>query len=314
MGLHQTTGRARLGFGLALTTAMMWGVLPLSLKALQGEMDSSTIVFFRFLVSSLLVGGWLTARGKLPALGRLGWRAWGLLVIAIVGLGFNYIGYMEGLNLTSPATAQVVIQLAPPFLSLGAMWFFRERFSFWQWVGFCVLLLGLLGFFWARLGNLIGGGEGYYRGALWLAFAAFTWAAYGLAQKQLLRQMSSMSIMFCIYAFCTLAFLPLSDLSFVGRLNAVQWGLLIFSALNTVVAYGAFAEALQHWEATRISAVIAVTPLLTILANWIAHRLYPEWFAADGVGPLAMLGALLVVAGSILAALGGRRRRNSKSA
>ena len=292
---------------MAITTTLMWGLLPLSLKSLQGVMDSSTIVFFRFLVSSLLIGGYLAYRGRLPKLGGLGPSGRWLMLVAILGLGFNYIGYMQGLNLTSPATAQVVIQLAPPFLALGAMLFFRERFSRLQWMGFAVLLTGLGGFCWTRLSGLTVEGPALYAGALWLAIAAFTWALYGLAQKQLLLELSSMGIMLCIYAVCTVAFLCLSDLGVFLRLDATQWGLLIFSALNTTVAYGAFAEALHHWEATRISAVIAVTPLLTILFNHLANLGYPELFVADPVSSVAMLGAVMVVCGSVITALGGRR-------
>ena len=309
MGLHQTSGRSGLGFLLAITTSLMWGMLPLSLKSLQGAMDASTIVFFRFLVSSLIVGGVLAFRGRLPKLNLLGSRGRLLMLVAILGLGFNYIGYMRGLELTSPATAQVMIQLAPPFLALGAMLFFHERFSRLQWFGFVVLLCGLGGFFWTRLSELAVEGSAYYGGALWLAIAALTWALYGLAQKQLLQQLSSMGIMLSIYVVCTLFFLCLSDLSFVVRLDATQWGLLIFSALNTTLAYGAFAEALHHWEATRISAVIAVTPLLTILFNHLANLAYPEIFDADPVSSGAMLGAVLVVLGSMLTALGGRRAK-----
>ena len=311
MGLHRTSGRSGLGFALALTTTLMWGMLPLSLKALQSEMDSFTIVFFRFLVSAMLVGAFLGVRSRLPKLQSLTGNGRWLLLVAIVGLGFNYIGYMQGLDLTSPATAQVVIQLAPPLLALGAMLCFRERFSPLQWFGFVVLVLGLGAFFWTRLGTLVGASSAYYSGALWLALAAFTWAIYGLAQKQLLLQLGSMQIMFCIYLVCGVVFLPLSDLSSLGRLSGVQWGLLIFSALNTTVAYGAFAEALHHWEATRISAVIAVTPLLTILFNQLAHRSFPHIFESDSVSLPAMLGAALVVVGSIITALGGRSGQSS---
>ena len=51
----------------------------------------------------------------------------------------------------------------------------------------------------------------------------------------------------------------------VGDLTAWPVALLVFCSLNTVIAYGAFGEAMSHWDASRVSAVIALSPLLTLL-------------------------------------------------
>jgi hypothetical protein len=63
---------------------------------------------------------------------------------------------------------------------------------------------------------------------------------------------------------CALAFAPLASPSSLARLDAAGAGVLAFCALNTVVGYGAFAESLAHWEASRVGAVLALTPLGTL--------------------------------------------------
>ena len=59
-----------------------------------------------------------------------------LLIVATLGLAANYIGFLLGLDHTSPANAQVLIQLGPLLLALGGLVVFRERFAPAQWLGF----------------------------------------------------------------------------------------------------------------------------------------------------------------------------------
>ena len=82
-----------------------------------------------------------------------------------------------------------------------------------------------------------------------------------------------------------------------------------FCALNTIGAYGAFAEALVHWEASRVSAILATTPLLCIAAVATVHAWWPQSLAAETITALGWIGAGLVVAGSAAVSLLGRARR-----
>jgi drug/metabolite transporter (DMT)-like permease len=137
----------KLGFGLALTTAMLWGVLPIALKVALTELDAWTITWCRFAGALLAVGIWLTARGELPVAKLRDRQLWRWLIPGSLGLTFNYVLYVMGLKYTSPAVAQVVMQIAPLMLLAFGMVFFRERFSRLQWFGFLTLLVGLLVFF-----------------------------------------------------------------------------------------------------------------------------------------------------------------------
>jgi drug/metabolite transporter (DMT)-like permease len=92
------------------------------------------------------------------------------------------------------------------------------------------------------------------------------------------------------------------------ELDGLHWALLLYCALNTLVAYGAFAEALAHWEASRVSAVLALTPLLCIGCVAVVHALWPEAIAAERVAAIGYAGAVLAVAGSTLVSLTGRPR------
>ncbi len=305
----QPTGRWKLGLFLASLTALMWGVLPVALKALLEGMDPYTITWYRFLVAAVVLGGFLLQKGRFPTLSRLSWKGRGLLLISILGLIGNYVLYLVGLNWVTPATSQMVIQLAPMFLLLGGLLFFHESFQIGQWIGFFVLLGGLVLFFNNRFFDLVSGGGAYYAGVLITMVAAVMWAAYALIQKQLLQVYDSEQILALIYTASVFLIFPLTDVRQVFSLDMFQLALLLFCCLNTLVAYGAFAEALAHWEASRVSAVLAVTPLVTLLIVWLISRRFPEYAIPEDLNKLSIVGAALVVAGSMAAALARRRTR-----
>lgn len=301
--MHQITGKTIVGLLLALTTAFLWGILPIALKILLEVFTANTITAIRFLVAALMVGVWLGLRGKLPKLAILKQLkvAW-LMAVAIAGLLLNYILYLSGLNLLTAETAQTLIQLAPFLMMLGGIIIFKERLLFWQRVGAVLLVCGLLLFFNERLVTLLlqAGSETW--GVLLVIIAAITWAAYALAQKQLLMHFSSKQIMYLIYVAGTIVFIPVSDFQPLASLTLLQWSLLLFCCLNTVVAYGAFAEALHHWEASKVSAVLAITPLITIVSANLVAWIWPQ-FVPQQLNIWSWLGAMLVVAGSALTAL-----------
>ena len=300
--MHQSSGRVGLGFSLALLTAVLWGLLPIALKWLLSSMSAATITWIRFMVAAVLVGVVLLVHKKIPSLSALTKRKKLLILIAIAGLLLNYILYLNGLFLLTAETAQVVIQLAPFLMMLGAVYLFKERLLLWQKIGAWLLVFGLLLFFNDRLALLLTqfGSEGY--GLLLVIAAAVAWACYALAQKQLLMSFYSQQIMWLIYMAGALCFLPAVELAPVLELSAWQWGIVVFCCLNTIVAYGAFAEALQHWQAANVSAVLAITPLLTIGFAQLLAYFYPQ-FPSESLNAWAWVGALLVVVGSMLTAL-----------
>ena len=82
-----------------------------------------------------------------------------------------------------------------------------------------------------------------------------------------------------------------------------QYGLLAFCCLNTIVAYGCFAEALNLWDASKVSAVLALAPLFTIGTLKLIVFINPDYAFSDRLSWLSIFGALLLIIGSALTAL-----------
>jgi drug/metabolite transporter (DMT)-like permease len=305
MRLHQSSGRWRLGLFLALVTVCLWGVLPIALKVALQSVDVYTVTWFRFLVSFWLLAIYLGVKGQLgKARYKLGRTRLDLLAIATLFLAANYLFYLKGLQDTSPANAQVIIQLAPVMMGMGGLIVFKERYTMRQWLALITLLLGMLLFFNEQLRHLVSAPAQFLWGSIYIVIAAAVWAVYALAQKQLLQQVPSSVIMLVIYGGGALLFAPFSSPESLQTLTPLQWGMLLFSAFNTFVAYGAFAEALDHWEASKVSAVLSTTPIVTLSAVSLVAVLFPNLIAPEPITILAVLGAFFVVVGSLGIALG----------
>lgn len=313
MILHRTSGRTALGVSLALATAALWATLPVALKFALEQLDALTLTWFRFLLAFMLFGAWIAARGRQRELLALDRQGFELLAVAAVMLIGNYVLYLLGLHRTTPANSQVLMQLAPLLLAAGGVLVFGERLSRGQWLAFGALCLGLALFFWDRLSAVALDLERYIEGSALIVGAALVWAVYAMAQKQLLRQLSSHTVLCVIFGLGAVALLPFADFTAFAQIDAWHWVAVVFCALNTLAAYGAFAEALVHAEASRVSVVLALNPLLTMLVVGGAHEWIPSRFPAMEIDWLGYVGAACVVAGSAATSLFGRRRVSSHS-
>ena len=302
--MHISSGRWVYGLCLALLTALLWGILPVKLKQVLQAMDPVTVTWFRLLVSGSLLFVWLASVKRLPSFNLLGRKGKALVVLAVLGLVGNYILYLVGLRMLSPGTTQLLIQIGPILLLISSIFLFKERFSLGQGIGLAILLIGFGLFFNQRLVELLTSLGDYTLGVLIVIMASVVWTFYGLSQKQLLTVWNSLQVMMVIYLFCALLITPWAHPAQALQLSPLQGWLLLACCLNTLVAYGAFAEALAHWEASRVSATLALTPLITLASVAIAAWLWPTYVQAEEINALGYGGALLVVLGSALTALG----------
>ena len=292
------------GFFLSLTTAILWGILPVFLTLCLEVMDAVTITLYRFLVAGIFVFLLLLKSRSLPRLSSLGRNKGLWLLLASLFLVFNYVANVKGLEYLNPETAQIVMQTAPFMLMLGGVVFFKERLSRLEICGALMLFSGLILFFNDKLANLFLSLSQFTTGVLIILFAATTWAAYALMQKPLLKVLTAKQLTLLIYiiGFCVL--LPFSSVTQLMNMQMIHILALLFCCVNTIVAYGAFTEALNIWQASKVSAVLAMAPIFTFLSMLIAVQWLPQHFTASYLDHWAYIGAAVVITGSAMTALG----------
>ncbi|MBF0751372.1 MULTISPECIES: DMT family transporter [Pasteurellaceae] len=291
-----------LGFIFALITAMAWGSLPIALKQVVAIMNAQTIVWYRFVVASLALLFLLAYKKKLPEARKIGRYGW-LAIIGVFGLAGNFLLFSSSLNYIEPSIAQIFIHLSSFGMLIFGVLIFKETLGLHQKIGIILLLSGLGLFFNDRF-EAFSELNQYSTGVILSVSAALVWVAYGMVQKLMLRKFSSQQILLMMYFGCVIVFTPMAEFSQVNTLTPLALICFIYCCLNTLIGYGAYAEALNRWEVSKVSVVVTLVPLFTILFSHIAHTLSPEHFSAPELNSISYIGAFIVVCGAILSAIG----------
>lgn len=292
-----------LGFFLAFTAACMWGSLPIALQQVLYKMNSETVVWFRFFIASIGLFFILKASNRLPQIRYLRLGDWLCLLLGVVGLSVNFFLYNIALLYIPPTTSQIFSPLTSFGMLIAGVWIFKESFSFHQKLGLVLLVIGLLFFFNQKLEDFLQFNT-YVKGVLFCISACIVWVVYGIAQKLLLQRLNAQQILFPIYIGCSLVFLPVADFVQVLELNLFQLGCLLFCCMNTLIAYGCYAEALNRWDITKVSVVVTQIPILTLIFSEVLHLVAPNTFMYENLNSLSYFGAFIVVSGALMSAIG----------
>lgn len=287
------------GVMFASITATFWGFLAIALKVATGIMDPLTIVWFRFLVAFSILTIYFSFRK--PEYLKILRKPPLFIIVASLGIGINYISYLNGLKLTSPSTAQVLIQIGPILLGIVGLIFFKEKISRRQAIGFILAGLGLFLFYRENIAKIATGEEMFNMGILWIVVAAMAWVVYATFQKILVRRYPAQQLNLFLFGLPVLLFLPFANLSAFLNLSIGNWALLIYLGLNTLIAYGSLAIAFKYLEANKVSIIITMNPIITFILMGILTYMEVSWIEPEIFSIRVILAALLVLTGAIMA-------------
>jgi drug/metabolite transporter (DMT)-like permease len=298
----------RKGALYAMLTASLWGFMAIILKVITYELSPVTVVWFRFAIAFAVLAAWtlIFRRSdfsifKRPPL---------LLFLAALFLAGNYTGFISGIKYVSPSSSQVFIQIAPVSFALSGIVIFREHVNWKHIVGFILVLCGIGLFYSEQLRDLAAGAEHFTRGMMLVLAGGLSWAAFATAQKALLKTIGPNKLNLFIYGACALALAPLVKYSHLAGMPAVNWYILIYLGLNTVLAYGSLAMAIKLTEATRVSVIITLNPIITFVTMAILSQLNVSWIEPEAFSVLSIFGALSVLAGAIVVISAGWRKKS----
>ncbi len=295
MLLSHLTDRQK-GLGAALATAGTWSLLAIFLKYALNYSDSYSIVFYRMLVAFLILLGWFIFKKQSHKLNVLKNRP-GLLLIAALCLSANYVGFMQGIYYTSPANAQIFIQLGPLFLALSGIYFFKETLSKKQLLGFVLCILGFGFFFLDRMDHFHTDSSRFFIGLTWIFIGALLWALFASIQKVLLTKWTSSQINIYIYLVATLIYIPFVNWQSLINLPWTIHLLYIFLGFNTIIAYGFLSVALKYLPATQVSPILTTNPLLTLFFIFIIDTMDWGFIPRDPIGFKGYFGAVMAILG-----------------
>ncbi len=295
------------GIVFACITAVMWGVLAVALKVSLNNLSPVDITWFRF--SLAFFGLFIFYYFRKPTYLKIIRRPPLLLIIASLCLAVNYYGFIEGVHLTTPSIAQIFIQTGPVLLALSGFLFFKEKIVLRQIFGLLLVISGLILFYHEQMKLLHNQIQYYQSGIIWVFIAAFMWAIYTIFVKMLIQKYPPMQLNLVIFGLPVLLYMPLVHFSGFLHLSLIDWLIIVFLGLNTLIAYGTLSLAIKHLEANKVSVIIILNPILTFMIMGILSSTDVTWIQKEHFTLTGLIGAFVVLAGAILTILQPIRRK-----
>ena len=286
------------GILYAISAAIIWGLLAISLKVTLDYVPAITIVWVRFVVAFTML--WLILYLKERTALQVLKKPPFYVIVAAIALAFNYSGYIKGLELTTPSNAQIVIQLAPLLLIVVGLVVYKEKINLWQAIGFLVAVIGFALFYRDQISQLLTSADNYNIGVAWVIGAALAWVIFASLQKSLVQKFHAQGLNLVIYLVPAILMIPLADFGTLSTISWKVWGLLLFLGVNTLLAYGAIAEAFRYIPANKVGIIVTLNPIITIATMALLGHIGVTWIQPERISIYGLLGAALIISGVII--------------
>jgi len=191
-----------------------------------------------------------------------------LAICGVFGVAVNQLFFFEGLNLTTPINAAIVMTISPILVIFLSFLIIKEPLTHRKILG---ILLGLAG---ATILILKGGGinfsSNYQTGNLFVFINASSYALYLVIVKPIMSKYNPITVMFYVFSFGFLYVLPFG----FKNLALVEWATMpdfIYLEIGFVVVFTTFfaylfnAIALKKLSPTTVSIYIYLQPILATL-------------------------------------------------
>ena len=192
-----------------------------------------------------------------------------LFLLCIFGVTINQTLFIQGLSLTSPISAAIMMITTPILVVVIAAFVIREKIT---WVRTAGIILGFAGAATLMLNSGLnaGGKEDNPLGDLFIFINALSWGTYLVLVKPLMKKYHTVTILRWTFTFSMIFIIPLGW----NQLANVQWetftptayGLLFFVIFfTTFLAYLLNVYALKELSPAVVSAYIYLQPVLTAI-------------------------------------------------
>lgn len=259
--------------------AILWSTSGLFVKIM--DWQPAAILAGRSIFSSILFLAYLR---RIP----LKWTRWQILAAAAYVL--TQFLYITSMKMTTAANAIFLQYTAPVYIVILGYWFLREKPARADWVSMLLIFSGLFLFFGDSL-NL----DGFY-GNLLAALSGMTLALLTVSMRAQKNGNPAESILLANLFTATFGFV------FVWRESwtIANWSILIYLGIFQIgLAFLLYSIAIKHVPALEATLIGTLEPILNPL--WVFL------FIAEMPGSLALLGALVVLAGVIISAIASAR-------
>lgn len=273
-----------IGVLLIIISAASFGTLAIFGRyAYADGIDTFTLLFLRFTIAAILMGGFLAFRGEALPRGRS--------LVSLIGMGaLGYVGqsysYMSAIKYASVGLVALLLYLYPTFVAILSVIFLKRKLTLLKMFALLLATLGV-----ALTANPQGG---QWTGILLALSAAAIYSVYIIIGTGVMQQVSAIQSSTVIFASAGLVY------GLLAALNGLHWpaspagwtAVAAMALIATVIPVATFLGGLKMIGPTDASMLSTLEPVVTVL---LAALLFGELLQ-----PLTLLGGGLILAAVIL--------------
>jgi drug/metabolite transporter (DMT)-like permease len=279
-----------------LVAVLMWGASFVLTKRVLAEIPPVTLVWLRFSMGVVVLGGAAVAKGDLKWVSRRDLAYFVLL--GFLGVAFHQWLQSNGLVTAQATTSAWIVATSPVFIALLGRFVLGERLTWLRWTGIAVAAAGVLLVVSRGRWEALVSGVAWGRGDLLVLVSALNWAVFSVLSRRGLSEHSAVRMMLFVMAagwlFVTAWFIADHGWTPIPQLDAVGWFFVTcLGVVGSGFAYIFWYDALQALPAARVGIFLYIEPLVTVALA--AATLHEGLSVATAVGGAGILGGVWLV-------------------
>jgi len=230
-----------------------------------------------------------------------------LAICGVFGVAINQLFFFEGLNLTSPINAAIIMTINPVLVMIMSGLILYEKINARKGIG---IVLGLIGASTLILhGGSVSGNTDYMVGNMFVFVNATSYGLYLVLVKPLMQKYHPFTVMFYVFAFGLLYVLPfgyteLLEVEWTSFPSIIIWEVIFVVVCTTFIAYLLNTSALRILNPSTVSIYIYLQPVLaTIFAVWVG---------SDTISQNKIISAIIIFIGVYLVSVRSLKERKQK--
>lgn len=279
-----------------LTISMiLWGTSFVWSKLALQHYNSFTIVFFRLLVSSIILVPVLIVTKKFRFPDKKHWLMF--MLLALFEPYLYFIGETTGLSYVDPSMASVIISVIPLFTPFVAFYFLGERITILNVLGIMISISGIVVLVFGKDMSL----QVSMVGLALLSLAIVAANGYSVMIKKIPNKYSILNIIFWQNIFGMLYFIPLlaifskDDFMLTGFVPDAIRAIFYLGFFASTLAFLFYMYGLKFMSITKVNVFTNIIPIFTIIVAY--------FFYGEEIGAKKILGIVIVIAGVVISQL-----------
>ena len=230
-----------------------------------------------------------------------------LAICGIFGVAINQLLFFEGLNLTTPINAAIIMTINPVLVIIMSALILFEKINIRKGIG---IALGLIGASTLILnGGDVSGNTNFMLGNMFVFINAASYGLYLVLVKPLMQKYHPITVMFYVFGFGLLYVLPfgyteLLAVDWVSFPTIIIWEVLFVVVCTTVIAYLLNSSALKLLNPSTVSIYIYLQPVLATL--------FAIFRGADALDERKIISAIIIFVGVYLVSVRSLKERKQK--